>query len=238
MSSTSVVLLAYKEAENLKILLPKIHEQMKIIGDDYEILVIDSAQPLDDTKKVCEQLGVRYIPQEEPYYAGAFRTGIRYAEKERIQVLDADGSHDPESLPAIHKMYEEGNYDLVIGSRYVEGGISNDSKSSFIMSKILNTTMRVVIGVKAKDISTSYRLYNAKQLKAVQLVRNNYDVLQEVILRMKINNPNLTIGESPIIFNKRMFGESKRQLFKFICGYAVSVGMLSGIRIKSKFKKK
>lgn len=57
MSSTSVVLLAYKEAENLKILLPKIHEQMKIIGDDYEILVIDSAQPLDDTKKVCEQLG-------------------------------------------------------------------------------------------------------------------------------------------------------------------------------------
>ncbi len=238
MASTSVVLLAYKEAENLKILLPQIHEQMQKIGEDYEILIIDSAQPLDNTREVCEQNNARYIPQEEPYYAGAFRTGIRYAQKERIQILDADGSHDPQALPAIHALYEQGGYDLVIGSRYVEGGVSNDSKSSFIMSKILNTTMRIVIGVKAKDISTSYRLYDAKQLKAVKLVRNNYDVLQEVILRMKVNNPSLKIGESPIIFNKRMFGESKRRLFKFICGYAVSVCMLAGIRIASAFKKK
>ena len=48
--STSVVLLAYKEAENLKILLPQIHKVMEKLKDDYEVIVIDSAKPLDNTK--------------------------------------------------------------------------------------------------------------------------------------------------------------------------------------------
>lgn len=54
--STSVVLLAYKEAENLKILLPQIHKVMEKLKDDYEVIVIDSAKPLDNTKEVCEKI--------------------------------------------------------------------------------------------------------------------------------------------------------------------------------------
>lgn len=228
--STSVVLLSYKEAENLKILLPQIKKVFEEMNEEYEILVIDSEKPTDDTKEVCMNFGVEYIPQEEPYYAGAFRTGIKYATKEKIQVLDSDGSHNPADIPAIHKKFNEGNYDLVIGSRYTNGGKTNDSKSSIIMSKLLNSVMKVCIGVKANDISTSYRLYDAKQLKNVHLVRKNYDVLQEVILRMKKNKKDFKIGEVPIEFNKRMFGESKRKLFKFICGYIVTVFYLLCLR--------
>lgn len=232
--STSVVLLAYKEAENLKVLLPKINNILSNMHIDFEVIVIDSATPQDNTREVCDENNILYFPQEEPFYAGAFRTGIKYAKKERIQILDADGSHDPSVIPEIHKKFEEG-YDIVIGSRYVKGGVTNDSKLSLIMSKILNTVMRLCLGIKSKDISTSFRLYDAKQLKAVTLTRNNYDVLQEVILRMKINNCELKIGEVPIIFNKRMYGESKRKLFKFICGYVITLFMLISINIKSKF---
>lgn len=234
--STSVVLLAYKEAENLKVLLPQIHSVMMSLNEPYEILVIDSAKPLDNTMEVCEQLNARYIPQEFPKYAGAFRTGIAYATMDKIQVLDADGSHNPQDIEAMHSLYKQG-YDIVIGSRYVNGGKSNDSRSSYIMSKILNFTMRICIGVKAKDISTSFRVYNAKQLKSVVLIRKNYDVLQEVILRMKINKPGLKIGEIPIEFNKRMYGESKRQLLRFIAGYIISAFMLMFIRVTSRQKK-
>lgn len=239
--STSIVLLAYNEAENLKILLPRINRVVQKMGIDYEILIIDSAEPTDNTQDIAEANGARYIPQEEPHYGGAFRTGIKYVTKEHMLVLDADGSHDPRDIPAIHRKYAKG-YDMVIGSRYVKGGVSNDSKSSFVMSKILNTTMRIVIGVKAKDISTSYRLYDAKQIKEVDLVRDNYDVLQEVILKMKINKrkkyQKFRIGETPIVFNKRMYGESKRQLFKFIKGYIVTVFMLLGINIRSLIRDK
>ena len=62
--STSVVLLAYKEAENLKILLPQIHKVMEKLKDDYEVIVIDSAKPLDNTKEVCEKNNTLYYPQE------------------------------------------------------------------------------------------------------------------------------------------------------------------------------
>lgn len=234
--STSIVLLAYNEAENLEILLPQINSVVKKMGIEYEILIIDSAKPTDNTEEIAAAHGAKYIPQEEPSYGGAFRTGIKYVTKSQMLVLDADGSHDPKEIPALHEKYAEG-YDMVIGSRYVKGGVSNDSKSSFVMSKILNTTMRIVIGVKAKDISTSYRLYDAAQIKNITLVRNNYDVLQEVILKMKLNKRKLhqkfKIGETPIVFNKRIYGESKRQLWKFIKGYVVTVFMLLGMNLRS-----
>lgn len=226
----SVVLLAYKEAENLKMLFPRIIAAMDSAGTDYEILLIDSATVLDETPEVCNKYNVRYIPQEEPHYAGAFRTGIRYASKERTVVLDCDGSHDPAVIPAIYKKSLEG-YDLVIGSRYCKGGKTNDSKMSQMMSKLLNTVMRIIIGVKARDISTSYRMYMTDQLKAVRLTRINYEVLQEVILKMKLNKPGFRIGEVPIVFEKRVYGESKRQLAKFIVTYIGTLFMLISVRL-------
>lgn len=235
--STSVVLLAYQEAENLKILLPQINSYMDKVKTEYEVIIVDSEKSTDDTEEVARMNGAKYIIQEEPYYGGAFRTGIKYASKDRMLVLDADGSHNPKDIIAIHKKYDADCCDMVIGSRYTKGGVSNDSKTSFVMSKILNTIMRVIIGVKAKDISTSYRLYDTKQIKAVKLVRNNYDVLQEVILKMKINkrreHKKFKIGEVPIEFNKRIYGESKRKLLKFIAGYIKTSFMLLGINIKS-----
>jgi dolichol-phosphate mannosyltransferase len=235
--STTIALLAYKEAENLRILLPNIKQIMDKMEETYEIIIVDSEKPTDDTEVVCKENNVTYIPQEEPHYGGAFLTAIKHARYDKLQILDADCSHDPIVIPKIHKKFDEG-YDMVIGSRYVKGGMSNDSKSSFVMSKILNTTMRLCIGVRAKDISTSYRLYDTNQIKSVTLKRKNYDVLQEVILKMKLNKPKgakFQIGEVPIIFNKRAFGESKRKLFKFICGYIGTLFILVGIRIKSIF---
>ena len=158
------------------------------------------------------------IREEEPGYAGAFRTGIKYVTKKRMLVLDADGSHNPKNIADISRMFDRGGYDIVIGSRYTKGGVSNDSKTSYIMSKILNTTMRLCLGIRAKDISTSYRMYDAKQIKAVTLTRNNYDVLREVIPRMKINKrergKKLNIGETPITFNKRMYGGIQTSAFE------------------------
>lgn len=231
--SISVLLLAYNEEKNLKILLPQIKNELNLAGEPYEILVIDSSKPTDDTKAVCQKFGAKYIPQEYPCYAGAFKTGINYAQNDKILVLDSDGSHNPIYIKDIYEKFLEG-YDIVIGSRYVNEGKNNDELSSIIMSKFLNYVMRPLIGVKAKDISTSYRMYNAKQLKAIDIKTQNYEVQQEIILRMKKNNKNLKIGEIPIEFNKRMYGESKRSLFKFICGYIISVVNFSLIKFNIK----
>lgn len=82
MKSVTVALLAYKEEDNLKVLLPKIHEQIEKVTTDYEILVVDTEKPLDHTEEVCRKFGARYVNQEEDGFGGAFRTAIRYADKE------------------------------------------------------------------------------------------------------------------------------------------------------------
>jgi len=226
----SVVLLAANEAENLVVLLPRIISSLEATQTSYEILVVDSSQATDDTPLVCANFpSVRYINQEEPRYAGAFRTGIRKAIMGKILVLDADGSHTPETIPELYARSCEG-YDLVIGSRYCKGGHTRDSKVSFLMSMILNTVMRIVIGVRARDISTSFRIYDAAQLKAVSLSCQNYEVLQEVILRMKKNKKNFSIAEVPITFEKRVFGQSKRKLLAFIATYIKTLFMFLRIR--------
>ena len=51
----STVLLAYKEAENLKVLLPKIKQQLDKIGEEYEIIIVDTMKPLDYTPAVCKK---------------------------------------------------------------------------------------------------------------------------------------------------------------------------------------
>jgi dolichol-phosphate mannosyltransferase len=220
----SVALLAYKEAENLQILLPQIKEQLEAIGEEYEILVVDSAKPLDDTSTVCARFGARYINQEEPFFAGAFRTAIRYATLDKFLILDADCSHDPVVIPTINRRFEETGADMVIGSRYVEGGISNDSKLSFAMSKVLNGLFRWSLKIKANDISTDYRMYHTAALKRLTLVCERYDVLQEVILKLKIDNGgDIRIEEVPIEFQKRAYGQSKRQLFVFIMHYVRTI---------------
>ena len=234
----SVILLAYKEAENLKVLLPQIKENVEKCGEPYEILVIDTAKPLDNTPEVCKEFGASYINQEEPAFGGAFRTGIKYAKQEKFLILDSDGSHPPKYILDLYKKFTEENCDVVIGSRYVEGGVTDDAKSSQIMSKILNTTFRIFLGIKAKDISTDYRMYDTNQLKKVELKCKNYDVLQEVLLKLRLNNKKLKIGETPISFSKRMYGESKRQLVKFILSYLKTLFYLLGIRIGHTFKKK
>lgn len=232
----TIALLAYKEEENLNVLLPKIKMAVSGIGEPFEILVIDTKEPLDNTKAVCQAYDAVYINQEEPYFGGALRTAIKYATMDKFLIMDSDGSHDPSIIPAIYNQFMTGA-DVVIGSRYVKGGISNDSLSSKVMSKILNTSFRFAMGIKAKDLSTDFRMYHTDQIKNVFLTCKNYDILQEILIKLKINKRDLIIQEVPIEFNKRMFGESKRSLLEFVFSYIKTIMKIMALRLVSNEKK-
>ena len=232
MNSVTVALLAYKEAENLRVLLPRIIDKMTQIGADYEILVVDTRQPMDDTPQVCASFGARYVNQTGKGFANAFKTAIDHATRELFLIMDSDGSHNPDYIPEIYRKYTEDGCDIVIGSRYTEGGKTFDSKSSIVMSRILNTVFRLSLGIRAKDISTDFRLYDTHQLKAVTLENENYDVLQEVLFKLRLNKPDLKIGEVPITFEKRLYGESKRRLIPFIISYVKSLFRLTAMRVR------
>ena len=226
----SAVLLAYGEADNLRHLLPRLKTNLQKTGEAFEIVVVDAKDPIDDSSAVCASFDVIYVNQEEPHFGGAFRTAIRYARYNKFLIMDEDGSHNPDVIPAIHRKFYEG-YDLVIGSRYVKGGVTNDSKLSILMSRTLNFIFRICLGIKAHDISTDFRMYHTEQLIETETHCKHYDVLQEVLLQLKMRKPDMKIGEVPITFNKRLAGESKRQLIPFILSYIRSLFNLTLLRM-------
>ncbi|MBO7393220.1 MAG: glycosyltransferase [Abditibacteriota bacterium] len=236
--SITIATLAYKEEENLRMLLPKINEYAAELGEPYDLMVIDTAKPLDNTEQVCKENNARYINQERPGLGGAFATAVKYATGDKVLIMDSDGSHNPKHIPEMHKLFTDEKADVCIGSRYVKGGVNDDSKTSILMSKFLNSVFRICLGIKAKDISTNFRIYDAKQLKAIDIVLPNYDFLEEVLFKLQQNNPKLKIVESPIYFGKRYAGESKRRLLPFIIGYGRTLFWLTGLRIKGWFVKK
>ncbi len=236
----SVVLLAYGEEKNLRILIPEIREKLLKTGEEWEIIVIDGPLVMDKSEEACTELGVRYYRQQKPGFAEAFREGIRKARFKTFLILDADFSHDPVYIPEIYERFVEKRADVVIGSRYVKGGVNRDSLPARMMSRVLNNVYGLTLGVRAADLSTDYRIYRTVRLKKVEsrLKCKNYDVLQEVLLFLKQDKQSegkrFRVEEVPIVFKKRKYGESKRQLFKFILSYMKSVVYLLGERIRFK----
>lgn len=118
----SVVLPAYLEAENLKNILPSIHEALKKL--EHEIIVVDTMESMDDTQEICDRNQARYVARRNGnLYGDAIRTGFEEAEGKYIVVMDADGSHDPNEIVNFYTAMKTEKYDLIIGSRYCKGGI-------------------------------------------------------------------------------------------------------------------
>ena len=229
----TVSLLAYGEAENLKVLLPRIKKAISAVTDSFEIRIIDGAVSKDNTAEVCRYFQVDYVNQETPYYGGAYRTAIKYSKGDLFAIMDADGSHDPKDIARLYEKLQSG-YDVVIGSRYVKGARTQDSKKSVLMSKCLNLAFRIALGLKVRDVSNSFRIYKTEPLKKLELECNNYDMAEEILFKLQLNDPKIKMAEVPIVFSKRMEGESKRNLWMFIISYIKSLLKFIGLRLGSR----
>ena len=227
----TIVLPAYKEADNLKKILPKIHNQVKQFNIDYEILVVDTMNQMDNTQNVCLANCVNYINREKGnLYGDAIRTGISKSNGNYILMMDADGSHEPKSIISLYRTISDNNCDLVVGSRYCAGGKTDNSFILKAMSYVLNLTYRIIFGLRVKDCSNSFRIYRADKLKSISLECDNFDIVEEILIKLYKKYPNLDIKEVPIYFKKRDEGVSKRDLIKFIFSYITTINRL--LRIK------
>ena len=131
--------------------------------------------------------------------------------------LDGDGSHYREF---IKKMYaEKDQSDVVVASRYVDGGATENSRVLIIMSRLVNAIYSHILGLNCKDVSNSFKLYRTKDLKELKLKCNNFDVIEEILFKLNKNNKDLVIKELPFKFKTRMFGQTKRNLAVFIITY-------------------
>jgi len=224
----SIIIPAFDEGKNLKILLPQIiaaKKQMaeKAIAIDVLVVLPRVADPMSVTAVLTNQC--RYINRTpSDSFGDAIRTGIMNtsANSEFTIFLDADGSHSPRSLEKLISYSDEA--DVVVASRYTRGGSTSHSFVLEAMSRLLNYAFRVVIGIPCSDISTNFKLYKSNDLKQLNLTCSNFDVIEEILIRLKYEiRPNLKILEVPDHFGERMTGRSKRKLLIFSLSYIVTL---------------
>ena len=218
----SVVLPAYNEEENLRLLVPRIRHACEELTGSYEILVVDTMSPMDGTAELCEEQQIRYLNRSGGnLYGDAVRTGIAQSNGRFVIFMDADGSHPPHFLHDLYRVRERA--DIVVASRYVSGGFTENSRVLVLMSWFVNIGYRVVLGLKCKDVSNSFKLYPGDALRALQLRCGNFDIVEEILVRLMQQNPGFKILEVPFTFKKRMFGQTKRNLLAFVFSYTITL---------------
>lgn len=230
--SISIILPSYKEYDNLKIILPELLNELDSFLSDYEILVIDTIESMDDTPVLCSKYNfVKYINRENGNdYGDAIRTGIKYASYKYIIIMDADGSHPVNKVRELYNNITNDSFDVIICSRYIKGANSHNTFILKFMSFLVNIVYRIIFSLDVKDVSNSFRIYKSNMIKTINLESNNFDIVEEILIKLKSKYKNIKIKEIPVYFNKRMYGKSKRQLFKFILSYFKSIIKLYKIK--------
>lgn len=213
-----------REEENLKILLPLLTGILEKYGITHKILVVDTVVPTDGTPDLCRKFeNVIYVPTEggKDGYGRAVRTGINNLNSRYAILMDGDLSHPPETIPAMLDLRKTN--DMVIASRYTEGGHSDDYTVNRIMSRALNIVCSAMLGINCKDWSTSFKLYKSAQIKPLPLICEHFDIHQEIMCKLHRNHPGFTFTEVPMSFSKRVYGSSTRRI---IYGYSLAKTIL------------
>jgi dolichol-phosphate mannosyltransferase len=229
----SIVLPAYEEAESLNQVLPVLQLVAAGLTPSFEIMVVDTIQPRDDTPNVCRRLGVTYLPRQGgDLYGDAVRTGFQMARGRFLAMMDGDGSHNPRALPLLWEHRDAA--DLVIASRYIRGGQTENPAVLILMSQMVNIIFRIVLGLNCYDVSNSFRLYRGADVRALNLECNHFDIVEEILVKLVASRPDFRIQEVPFTFEKRKAGKTKRQLLPFILGYVGTLFRL--LRLKARAK--
>jgi len=208
-----ITLCTYNERENLGEIIPEILRFAPLA----DVLVVDDNSP-DGTGRIADemaaanpQIKVLHRPGKQGL-GTAILAGFQFAIDHGYDLLvnlDADFSHHPRHLPAVLECMNRA--DVAIGSRYVVGGgVVGWGLRRHFMSRGINWYARLLLRLKTKDNSGSYRCYRVAKLKELDLGRfraRGYAFQEEVLYRCR--RVGCRFEETPIMFEDRRFGESK-----------------------------
>jgi dolichol-phosphate mannosyltransferase len=215
-----IIIPTYNERENAPAIARAIHE----VVPEAHILFVDDNSP-DGTGAVADELAAADPRVHVLHRAGKLGLGTAYLEGFRwglgqgydfLLEMDADFSHDPRYLPAMIEAARE-RADLVIGSRYVEGGgTENWGLGRRLISKGGGLYARTILGVSVRDLTAGFLCYRRRVLENLDLasIRSSGYGFQ-IEMKYRVLRAGFRIEEIPIRFVDRRVGQSKmsRRIF-------------------------
>lgn len=209
-----IVIPTYNEAENILSLLKAI---VSSTSKEVEILVVDDGSP-DGTGRLIDDMAVteprvHCLHREKKMGLGtAYVAGFKWGLSQGFDLLiemDADFSHDPKYLPTM--LAKLADYDVAIGSRYVEGGGTlHWGLGRKILSRGGSFYARTILGVGLMDLTGGFNGWRRKVIENIELDSLRSDGYSfQIELKYRAVCLGCKITEFPIIFEDRKVGKSK-----------------------------
>ncbi|EGW30862.1 uncharacterized protein SPAPADRAFT_62758 [Spathaspora passalidarum NRRL Y-27907] len=213
----SVILPTYNERRNLPILVYLLNKTFTEHSIDWEVIIVDDNSP-DGTQEIARKLidiyGADHIqlrPRAGKLGLGtAYVHGLQYVTGEFVIIMDADFSHHPEAIPEFIAKQKSQNFDIVTGTRYAgDGGVYGWDFKRKLISRGANFLATVVLRPNVSDLTGSFRLYKTPVLKKIIEVTQSKGYVFQMEMMVRARSLGFTVGEVPISFVDRLYGESK-----------------------------
>ena len=197
--------------------LPTTLDRLRAAVPESDVLIVDDNSP-DGTGDLAEEMRSRdeqihvLHRTEKNGLGGAYIAGFHWGlarDYQALVELDADGSHQPEQLPALLAALDQA--DLVIGSRWVPGGsVVNWPLLRELISRCGSFYSRAMLGLKVRDITAGFRVFRRSTLEDIDLhAIESVGYGFQVDMTFRVARQGKTIREVPITFVERTLGESK-----------------------------
>ncbi|CAG8449898.1 5978_t:CDS:2, partial [Cetraspora pellucida] len=202
----SVILPTYNERGNLPVVIWLLAKTFKEHDLDWEVIIVDDASP-DGTQDIAKQLITVYgsehiLLKPRPGKLGlgtAYVHGLQYVTGNFVIIMDADFSH-----------HKSNNYDIVTGTRYAgNGGVYGWNLKRKIISRGANFLASTLLRPGVSDLTGSFRLYKKEVLAKIVAVVISKGYVFQMEMMVRARQFGYTIGEVPITFVDRVYGESK-----------------------------
>jgi dolichol-phosphate mannosyltransferase len=212
-----LVLPTYNEAENIEAVVRAALPQLAATGLAHRVLVVDDGSP-DGTGQIADRLAGELEPVEVlhrdrkegigPAYLAGFSHAMG-AGAELLLEMDSDFSHDPRDIPRL--VAATSDADLVLGSRYVDGGgVTDWGAGRRLISRGGSLYARWVLGVPVNDLTGGFKCFRREVLEALDLDSVGTDGYGfQIEMTYRSIRAGFRVREVPILFRDRRVGASK-----------------------------
>ncbi|MCO5231558.1 MAG: polyprenol monophosphomannose synthase [Chitinophagales bacterium] len=214
MSRVLIIIPTYNEIENIPLIIDAIGQ----LPCQFDILVIDDNSPDGTAIKVKDiqknNPSVYILERSGKLGLGtAYILGFRWAIEHHydyIFEMDADFSHDPQSLIPLLKACEDGA-DMSVGSRYIRGGkVVNWPKNRILMSYFASIYVRLITWLPVADTTGGFVCYKKATLEGIDLNKISFiGYAFQIEMKYAVWSSGFKIKEVPIVFKDRILGISK-----------------------------
>ncbi len=211
-----IIIPTYNESENIELIISKI----LLLNDSNDILIVDDNSP-DGTSNIVSDLKKENIDRiflivrdTKLGLGSAYKEGFKWALNKNysyIFEMDADLSHNPSEIINLKELLIKRDFDVAIGSRYLEGvSVVNWPLSRIFLSYFANIYVRIITGMPVKDATSGFIGYTNESLSSLNIDNIKFNGYAfQIEMKFKLWKKNFKLMEHQIIFVNRKSGKSK-----------------------------